>query len=229
MSTVTVQGWGPRQNALCPKVALACPRSAHSKRPLWGDSHSPPSFMTVMSFISVPSAMGQGALSTRPTGERGPRPSSTFTSALHCRPGRRGTSAGRATKKAGVKLVRLESEACPPSGQAAWHVCPQEEEEGVALGPSREGSSPGGTGEQKWAAAARVRGLRPRGVCWARTSGADSPPHFTSHQHMCLSLLQSSNPGPLRVTKDAATALGHGAQPPPAPRILRCLLSTCCA
>lgn len=86
MSTVTVQGWGPRQNALCPKAALACPRSAHSKRPLWGDSHSPPSFMTVMSFISAPSAMGQGALSTRPTGERGPRPSSTSTSALHCPP-----------------------------------------------------------------------------------------------------------------------------------------------
>lgn len=148
MSTVTVQGWGPRQNALCPKAALACPRSAHSKRPLWGDSHSPPSFITVMSFISAPSAMGQGALSTRPTGERGPRPSSTSTSALHCRPGRRGTSAGRATKKAGVKLVRLESEACPPSGQAAWHVCPREEEEGVALGPSREGSSPGGTGSR---------------------------------------------------------------------------------
>ena len=40
------------------------------------------------------------------------------------------------TKKAGVKLVWLESETCPPSGRAAWHICPREEEEGVVLGPS---------------------------------------------------------------------------------------------
>ena len=162
------------------------PQSARSKHPLWGDRHSPPSFMTGMSFISAPSASTRGHCPTSPRGSgahgqaltppvpctvalvgEGPQPAG--------RPRRLGSNWSSWSQRPALHQGKLPGTSAHRKKREAWPWAPSKR---VAARGGRRAEVGG---------SCPVRGLRSRGLCWARTSGATA--HLTSRlTSVCASL-----------------------------------------